>query len=143
MKHTLVTLLQETINHYHSGNRSSTESGMCSYFSGNGFMCAVGRCLKPEYLNIFHKIEENISIANGAFGLTIDDIFKSSFLKGLGISDVVMDEYSDITLEDWRKVQCLHDNSDHWNDKGLSGAGDTFIRVSFREEIYNQVFPSN
>jgi hypothetical protein len=141
MKHTLVTLLQETINHYHSGNRSSTESGVCSYLSDDGSMCAVGRCLKPEYLETFHKIEENIS-ANGAFGSAISEIFKADSLEGLGISDVVMDEYSDITLEDWRKVQRLHDYSDNWNDKGLSKVGNTFIR-NFGEEIYDQVFPLN
>jgi hypothetical protein len=141
MKHTLVTLLQETINYYHSGNRSSTESGVCSYLSDDGSMCAVGRCLKPEYLETFHEIEEHIP-SNGASGSAINQIFESSLLKGLEISDVVMDEYSDITFEDWRKVQRLHDNPDHWNDKGLSKVGDTFIR-NFGEEIYDQLFPSN
>jgi len=142
MKHTLVTLLQETINHYHSGNRSSTESGMCSYLSDDGSMCAVGRCLKPEYLETFHNIEKQSSLTY-AHGTAIDEIFKADSLKGLGISDVVMDEYSDITLEDWRKVQRLHDNPNHWNDKGLSKTGDTFIRNWFEEEIYDQLFPSN
>lgn len=141
MKHTLVTLLQETINHYHSGNRSSTNSGVCSYLSDDGSMCAVGRCLKPEYLETFHEIEENIP-SNGAFGSAISEIFESSLLVGLGISDVVMDEYSDITFEDWRKVQRLHDNPDNWNDNGLSKVGRTFIR-NFGEEIYDQLFPSN
>jgi hypothetical protein len=140
MKHTLATLLQETIGHYNLGKRSSTASGMCSYLSDDGRMCAVGRCLKPEYLETFHEIEENLS-ATGAFGTAICEIFESSRLEGLGISDVVRGEYSDIKLEDWKKVQRLHDHPDNWDENGLSGRGRKAIRDSFGWEIFHQVFP--
>jgi hypothetical protein len=105
-------------------------------------MCAVGRCLKPEYLETFHEIEEHVS-ATGSFGTAICEIFDSPLLEGLDISDVVRDEYSDIKLEDWKKVQRLHDNPDNWDENGLNKRGYENIRISFGLEIYNQVFLSN
>lgn len=142
MKHTLATLLQETINHYNLGKRSTTASGMCSYLSSDGSMCAVGRCLKPEHLETFHEIEESV-LANGSFGTAICEIFESSRLEGLDISDVVKDEYSDITLKDWKKVQRLHDNPLNWDENGLSKRGRDTIYASFGLEIFQQVFPSD
>lgn len=139
MKHTLVTLLQETVDYYNSGNRSTTASGICSYLSFNGSMCAVGRCLKPEYLETFHEIEENLS-ATGSFGTAICEIFESHLLEGLDISDVVRGEYSDIKLEDWRKVQRLHDHPDKWDENGLSRRGYEAIRDWFGLEIFQQLF---
>lgn len=127
MKHTFTSLVKETINHYHSGNRSATASGMCSYLSNDGRMCAVGRCLKPEYLEIFHKIE--FGTLNMGHGTAIDEIFEAPALEGLKISDVVKDEYSDITLEEWRKVQRLHDDDKNWDANGLSKNGHNALRV--------------
>jgi hypothetical protein len=135
MKHTIVTLLKETVEYYNSNNRSvSGGGGGCKYIDNFGNMCGVGRCLRPEFLNIFHKLESDPDIVTD-----IGTFMKCRFFDK-DIHELVKEEYSEINLADWTKIQLLHDWPENWNESGISPRGKLYIKDIFGDKIYKEVF---
>jgi hypothetical protein len=132
MEHDIISLLKETINHYNSKNRSFEYGRGCKYLSGQGKMCAVGRCLKPKYLQEFYEIERGGELGNTGIHAVLQK-------TGYYIGNIVREEYSNINLTNWVLVQSLHDQELYWDENGLSESGKKFVKHFFPEGVSKEV----
>lgn len=102
-------LLQETIEHYNSNNRSSTNNGLCVYIPDGGVKsegCAIGRKLPKKYKSLIIKEELNT--------WDVKTLFSS-----LGRPKI----FENIPIQFLTEIQLLHDTPEYWNEKGLSKKG--------------------
>lgn len=110
-------LLNNTIKYYNSNNRAETTTGVCTYISNDGKMCAIGREVgerKASYLK------------NQLFGAGVydDDVFKALPKR--------LQDMGTYFLQD---IQDLHDRKENWNKNGLSEKGAKqveYIRIIYR-----------
>ena len=129
-KKTPAEVIQETIDFYHSGNRSLKENGNCAYLvETTGTMCAVGRCLSEKGLSDFHNKEIN-NAANSVQDMMV--IFPNSFKE----------EYKNISLRVWAILQTMHDDPSLWNNKGLNYEGEYYVKSNFSKYAHLIIFPS-
>ena len=106
-------LLNDTINHYNSNNRSITLSGQCYYYPVNDKSegCAIGRLIKDKELC-------------KTFGCrNVNEVFSE-----------IPKELQELGPEFLSQLQCLHDVGANWNESGLSENGKEV--VEFIREIY-------
>lgn len=98
--------LDETIAFYNSTNRGTSEGGGCKYYVEGKEGCAIGRKIADKEL--CKKLDKS---KNGS-GIGLEWVFCQlpTDLQELG--------------QDFLKaVQLLHDDSNNWNETGLSGVG--------------------
>lgn len=98
--------LQDTINHYNSTNRCEGASGCCyspsnSEIPENTEGCAIGRHLTKKLAKMLDWKAKPMSKAFKLFPRKLQ-IMGEGFLQ---------------------EVQCLHDEKEHWNKKGISMRG--------------------
>lgn len=123
-----IMLLRETVNTYTSSNRA-TIGGSCCYLTDDGKMCAVGRCLNEKGLAAFSAYEA----VHGGFGVC-------SIPSSISLSDSLQDEYKNISIVVWDRIQSLHDDDDRWCDEGISDEGREYIKKTFGPTVFYDVF---
>ena len=102
---TKTEIIEETAAFYNLSNRGyDKESNSCRYLTGDGKMCAVGRCLINPEEQQFNE--------EGAHTL-----LSCSF-------DLLKKEYRIEDLDFWYNLQRFHDCRSNWTDSGLSSDGE-------------------
>ena len=98
-------IIEETAAYYNLSNRGYDKGhNSCKYFTSDGKMCAVGRCLiNPE---------EQMDSRETACRL-LEDSF-----------DLLKEEYRIADLWFWADLQRFHDCRSNWTDSGLSSDGE-------------------
>lgn len=106
-------LLNDTINHYNSNNRSSSISGQCYYYpvSDKSEGCAIGRLIKDK------ELCKDFGCRN------LSDVFEQ-----------IPNELQELGKEFLMELQNLHDLKENWNENGLSENGKE--QAEFIREIY-------
>lgn len=109
-------IVEETIEYYKTNPRGiELNYQMCQYWTDEGNMCAIGRCLK-EPKKFENHLDEN--------ALELTDVDLEQFLKP---------EYLGHDINFWVQLQMFHDENFNWNknDKGgqdITDYGEAFIR---------------
>ena len=109
MRDLMKQVLQETIDYYGAdpSRRAITVDGVCSYSTGYGRYCAVGRCLTPSGLN---KVTEGDPASMVLAYLPLNGV-KKKYRPLIGYHGF------------WNALQMLHDDSCFWEEEGLSAEG--------------------
>jgi hypothetical protein len=82
----------------------------CKYYTDDGKMCAVGRCLIDA-----SQVRDSVTIAAHLF-----------FSSGYGI---LKPEYRIEDASFWRDLQNFHDNTHNWDENGLTEFGKTKLHI--------------
>lgn len=109
-------ILRETAKFYNLGNRA-TNGGECYYireFSHGTKHCAFGRCMTPEALEKYGKINATV------YGLIGE-------AQVVGPDPLLQEKYHGHSDEFWRDVQMLHDREENWTETGLSEWGEKLL----------------
>ena len=105
--HTREELLQNTVNHFNSNNRSefcmNEHSSICKYRSGNKG-CAIGRELTDE------------------LAYELDDL-NCGFVSEPEVFNLLPERLQMMKSDYLKSIQELHDNKIHWDENGLSRRG--------------------
>lgn len=115
----MLEVLDETIAAYTSETRAINGNGDCYYYTREGRMCAIGRCLEDP------KQFEGVMCAVS----NIED-----YSKGIDFLDLFKPEYRGLPVSFWQELQDLHDVEGNWNKEGLSAAGEACVR-DFRNRL--------
>lgn len=118
MKKTAIEIIDETVAYYSEDIKRRAKifnpdgyGTICQYYTKDGQMCAVGRCLEePE------KFKGDGSSAN-------------QLNAEWELDTILKEEYRDQPISFWDKLQSLHDNDVHWDKEGLSKKGKSFVNV--------------
>lgn len=118
MKKTAIEIIDETVAYYSEDTKRRAKiinpTGLgcgCQYYTAQGQMCAVGRCLEePEAFK-----------GNGS---SVDELDADWELE-----TILKEEYRGHDVKLWDKLQSLHDNDVHWNKEGLSEKGKSYVNV--------------
>lgn len=102
---TTLEIIEETVAYYAADpkRRAVTENGGCDYITDDGRMCAFGRC---EINPIQHS---------QGIGARFDNDEQ--------IENVLKPEYRGQDPYFWRSLQALHDESNNWDETGLTKGG--------------------
>lgn len=107
--------LQETVDYYSEDvSRRATKNSKCLYKTGDGRMCAVGRCLDPEKYELW--MEGN------------------SVELSPEIEEALKPQYRGFDVSFLQHVQDLHDKNINWGENGLTYEGEEAVK-SIRENI--------
>ena len=101
-------IIEMVANHYNRENRAY-DDGKCSYLTTGGRMCAVGMCMTDEALDKY-----------GGFQGGVNELEKEAQCK---VNELLKEEFKGHSTEFWDEAQWLHDNSDYWDDDGLTEGG--------------------
>jgi hypothetical protein len=102
-------IIDETVAYYSEDTKRRAVVGYaCHYFQKEtGNMCAVGMCaIDPQELDG--------SCYFAALKLSDEEIFKP--------------EYRGHSVEFWGELQALHDTNTHWDENGLTPAGEEYVK---------------
>lgn len=97
-------LLENTIKHFNSSNRSISLSGACMFKNKDGNRCAIGREIDETLIDELDS-KDFSSVSN-------DEVFEKlpKRLKDMGQGFL-------------HKIQMLHDDKSYWDETGLSKEG--------------------
>lgn len=114
MKLTKIEIINETVEFYSKNPqlRSVDEKNKCSYNSGDGRHCAVGRCLLKGYQKQGVKLIGNICNLESF----VDKHEKS-------LDSMLQARYRGNDESFWMSLQNLHDTHANWSDNGLTDMG--------------------
>lgn len=114
-------LLDNTVNHFNSTNRSVSKNGSrCVYRDEQGRGCAIGREITDDLAERFDGM--------GSPPVDGEDVFID-----------LPQRLKDMDGEFLACIQHLHDHSQCWNDEGLSGWGKGYVKSICKE--YNLQIP--
>jgi len=99
-------LLDNTINHFTSKNRSTKFYGHCSYRGKNGFMCAIGREL-PDAL--------------------AKELDRKRFSDVDSVFEDLPPHLQKMSLGFLKRIQWVHDGSSHFDEDGLTYSGKLIV----------------
>lgn len=110
-------IIEETLEYY-KNNPRAINNGVCSYYTKESNMCAVGRCLEnpKEFEDLINEAHAN----SDSSGTGIEDALNYFEEK---LWDYFKPEYKINDLNFWRNLQRFHDTSYYWNDEGLTELG--------------------
>lgn len=127
-----LAVLTETVEFYAEDptSRRAVIPGthVCKYLTPEKQMCAVGRMLTPEGMQIACTHRGSV------FAL-----IEKFFLKGLRHDAAFKEKYQGLPEKYLRELQRLHDANHYWNPKGLSPEGTVFLE-SIKSNIKNSVY---
>jgi hypothetical protein len=139
MRLTKQEILDETVEYYRTHPRGLNTDGECVYCAGSGAdpeapRCAVGRCMKPEALDIWGGWKGNAS--------SLDE---KLWLAGGGTLDnILLPQHRGHRNTFWCDLQILHDSgamilhdsgaSDYWESNDTGGVDLTDVG----QEAYEQ-----
>lgn len=131
---TKAEIIIETVQHYNSKNTArKTETNTCTYMNEAGAMCAVGRCLTNEGMQIFKAFEDNNLDGNTSI---------ESFVKAYDMdkfNDALKEEYRGHDVDFWKNLQYLHDATNNWGENGITEYGLGTVDSLFGEDAYVMV----
>ncbi len=105
IKQKQLRILNETINNFNSTNRCVTENGSCNYYLEGKQGCAIGRLIEDKELcKKLDKLDYG--------GVSYHNVF-----------DLLPDELKELTKGFLSDLQNLHDESECWNETGLTNRG--------------------
>lgn len=107
--HTRQELLENTINHFNSKNRS-IEYNTCLYRAGTKG-CAIGRELPTKLAILIDQKHSNFS------GVTNNKVF-----------ELLPQRLQSMGQDFLERIQDLHDDPAYWNDNGLSEMGEGYVK---------------
>jgi hypothetical protein len=110
---TRVEIINDTVAYYSedTSRRGLSPNGeSCEYLTGEGKMCAVGRCLLPSARK---KVEAWVGAVEIAKNLGKRDL-----------DSVLSKKYTGHAEKFWAELQVLHDRSVYWDDKGITKEGE-------------------
>lgn len=115
----MLSLLEETANHYNSDNRSSGDRGICFYIPpcSKSEGCAIGRKLSEECKQFI--IDNDLNTKSVAF------LFSEFTRNNIEIPDSLKDLNINFLIE----LQRFHDEVGNWSRTGLS----TYGKAIFQE----------
>jgi hypothetical protein len=99
---TKLEIINETAAYYMEdpSRRAVTSDDTCKYLTGDGRMCAVGRCFTKKGRDKYGNIM-------GSYNYSMHKFMRA--------------EYAHIDDEDfWLELQRFHDGEYYWNDKGIT-----------------------
>ena len=119
MKKTKVEIITETRDYYAADPVGRRATGCsphhpCRYITGDGRMCAVGRCLIDplDYLGGFRTYVEELGIKTSS----------GSVPEG-----ILQPEYDGHPFYFWSDLQKFHDGHEYWTPTGLSEEGEIYF----------------
>ena len=121
-KHEIIDLIANT---YNLGNRATNEKGGCNYLNSEGKMCAVGMTLTDLAQCERYSLAE---CENSA----VEDVFEEEEI----LWDAQKEQFRGHYIGFWRRIQALHDQSNLWDDNGLSVEGLLYIKNLNRFQNY-------
>ena len=142
-KLTYSDVLEETVVYYtEDPSRRALEknSGVCSYYTQESKMCAVGRCMKDPKLfqdagaGDFEDLLTYIplpgtSINPKSIGERRDD-YETEVGSTLLIPRILKNKYKHLNDADfWSDLQFFHDTGDFWDKKGLTKIGKDYYET--------------
>lgn len=107
-------IINETVQNYNVNPRAVDSDGGCDYISPEGYMCAVGRCMKNPTPDMYGSVKF---------------LFNKSSTSNL--EDELKDDYKGHSIEFWDDLQQLHDLDDYWDGNTLTDDG---------KEYYQQIY---
>ena len=108
---TKVEIINMVANHYNENNRSIGNGGC--WYARDGKMCAVGMCMTDEAIYWF-----------GSFGGDINELSNKLLIQeSKSLDTIFKDEYKGHSLDFWKELQDLHDDSFLWDECGLTLEG--------------------
>lgn len=102
-KQDYLNLLDETVEYYKTNERGVDDS-ICAYYTSEGNMCAIGRCLKNP-----KEIENKVGYGTGLDGDVI--ILFNEFNP----NEILKEEYKGFDVYFWEELQSFHDCIVCWN----------------------------
>ena len=131
---TKAEIIIETVKNYNSNNTArKAETNTCTYMNEDGAMCAVGRCLTNEGMQIFKAFEDNNLDGNTSI---------ESFVKAYDMdkfNDALKEEYRGHDVDFWKNLQYLHDAAFNWDENGITQNGLESVYSLFGEDVYTMV----
>jgi hypothetical protein len=109
-----LALLEETAKTYNSDNRCINDEGICKYFVEGKIGCAIGRLIEDKEL--CKRLDDS----------------KGKVVKNIKIFNQLPEKLKEYTQEFLSDLQILHDNSDNWNEEGLSETGKKVVSQIIR-----------
>lgn len=129
-----IDIIIETVKHYNSNNTArNVKTGSCTYMNDDGAMCAVGRCLTNEGMQIFKAFEDNNLDVNTSAAYFINVYGMDEFY------DALKEEYRGHDVDFWKNLQYLHDSTSNWNEDGITQSGLERVDSLFGEDAYVEV----
>lgn len=129
-----IDIIIETVKNYNSNNTSKkAETDACTYMNENGAMCAVGRCLTNEGMQIFKAFEDNNLHGNTSVAYFTNVYGMDKF------DNALKEEYRGYDLEFWKNLQYLHDSPRNWDEDGITQSGLESVDILFGEDAYSMV----
>ena len=129
-----IDIIIETVKNYNSNNTSKkAETDTCTYMNEDGAMCAVGRCLTNEGMQIFKAFEDNnLHVDTSVTYFTqVYDMDK--------FDNALKEEYCGHDLKFWQNLQYLHDSPHNWDEDGITQSGLEMVDSLFGEDAYTMV----
>ena len=129
-----IDIIIETVKNYNSNNTSKkAETDTCTYMNEDGAMCAVGRCLTNEGMQIFKAFEDNNLHVDTSVTYFTQVYDMDKFDKAL------KEEYCGHDLKFWQNLQYLHDSPHNWDEDGITQSGLEMVDSLFGEDAYTMV----
>jgi hypothetical protein len=129
-----IDIIIETVKHYNSNNTArKAETDTCTYMNEGGAMCAVGRCLTNEGMQIFKAFEHNNVEVNTSVEYFTNVYGMDEF------NNALKEEYRGHDVDFWKNLQYLHDATNNWNENGITKYGLGTVDSLFGEDAYVMV----
>ena len=128
-----IDIIIETVKFYNSSNTAQTITGACTYMNEDGDMCAVGRCLSDEGMQVFKEFEARHAQ---------QDTSISGFVNKHGwdkFENALKEEYRGHDTLFWERLQHLHDSKSSWTEDGITEYGLNRIDSMFGHNAYTEV----
>ena len=109
-------IVLETVDYYRTHPRGvetthcinvDDEHDTCVYLTDEGNMCAIGRCLKPEFLAM---------LGGGGALPESGGISEVCHHYSVKVDEILKEEYRGHTMLFWSNLQHLHDFRSNWED---------------------------
>lgn len=118
---TKLEIIKELFDNYYvkyPWRRALDEYGSCVYKTEDKVpkYCAVGKCLTKS--GIQYAINYTIGTVDEFYDENTDQITVEPFLKR---------KYRGHSMEFWRSLQLIHDETEYWTDKSITEVGKTAL----------------
>jgi hypothetical protein len=122
-----IEIIDETVAYYSEDpNRRAVVMTTCKYRTPDGRMCAFGRCMTEESLELYGDFQGGVMrLLLKCYDRPLSDVI----LLTTVINTPLKEEYQGHELTFWTNIQRLHDDFDYWNSDGLTEEGKEYVEV--------------
>jgi len=104
-----IDIINETVEYYKTNPRGKSDnSAGCDYLTPEGYMCAVGRCLKK-------KVRNSLTDFYGDAEALMEEKGRSS------LDSLLLNKYKNHSTLFWMDLQFLHDAGNFWDKNNVDG----------------------